>query len=672
MRAFVLAALFAASAAEAEDLVFTADEADHVPGVIGGPFAPLPFLPGTSALISPVPLVGVRGQQPSATAWLYDGVRVPTLFHLVAGPPILPVGTTSGFRFNRSLTSARIRGASGGSVSVMGPPEGTLGLHDAVSLDLLNVSNTASWTSPNTGMCVHVGAGALWSPLLYTRALNRNLTADLYSYFGRFESIVGPGQVRLLVFGANDVFRQQSSTDLLGGGFGVHRIDARYRQMQGLGDVELGLTFGVDTVSARLGGAVTETAAFANVTSLAVRASRSDIPFGVALVSLGVDVDHRAASLEQRSVTRLPPVGDSDEGSDVRSAVGGQVAQASVLGGWGEVALGEPDFHWTFGARADAYSLGSGEQFFAFDPRLHVRKKFSEALALDVTVGLTHLPPTHLIPLPAADVAALRFGLQELVQSSAELHYRLRPDAEVSVSAFVNAVNRGVEMSPLDRTFLQTVKAAPGSAFAPEITTGQDAGLELLLRPFNAGEYFGWVSYSFLHSRRDVRVVTRNDFGEPAGTRSASVQPNWTQAHVAHLVLGRSFSGWTLSGALRLQAGAPEAGGLSSFTQRPGVDRLRPGPRWIEEDRDRVDTLQPFFRADLHVARAFTLGPWAMEAFVDVQNITFTREVSRYNYTEQYDSLEARALGDIRLVRTSGSSGVPALPLPMLGVKGRY
>lgn len=657
--------------ASGDEHVFTADEGDHVPGVLGGPFAPLPFLPGTSTFISPMPLVAVRGQQPSATAYLYDGVRVPTLFHLVAGPTFFPEGAVSRYRLDSSLAPARIRGASGGVLSVSPPDGADRGLHNATSIDLLSVSNTTAWTSLEGTTSVAVGAGALWTPWLYSR-VNRSVNAELYSYFGRAETVVGPGRMRLLAFGVNDAFSTRGSTDLLGGGFGVHRIDARFRQPSGAGEFELGATFGVDTVSARLGGSVSEIAAVSDVTTLAVRASRTAMSLGIADLSIGVDADHRSANLETRSNTSAPRIEGSEATEPVVAAVSTAIARATVIGAWAEIGVGAPEFRWTFGGRTDSYVLGTGQQLFAFDPRLHVTRRFSDDLRLDVAVGMTHLPPTHLIPLPPADLAALRFGLQQIVQSSAELSYRIRSDAELSVAVFANVVNRGLEMSPLDRHFLQTVKAEPGSTFAPQITRGHDAGAELMVRPVKTGPIFGWVSYSYLHSRRELRFTTRNDFGEPAGTRIGSVQPNWTQAHAANLVLGRTAGGWTFSGALHLHAGAPEAGGLSSFTQRMGRDRLRPGPRWIEQDLDRVDMLQPYFRADLHVASAFSLGALAMEASLDVQNVTFGREVSRYNYSEQFDSLEDRAAGNVRLQRTSGSSGVPAVPLPMLGLKARY
>ena len=71
------------------------------------------------------------------------------------------------------------------------------------------------------------------------------------------------------------------------------------------------------------------------------------------------------------------------------------------------------------------------------------------------------------------------------------------------------------------------------------------------------------------------------------------------------------------------------------------------------------------------MAYAFSAGPMDMTASFDVQNVTLGREIVRYSYGEESDSLADRDAGRIRLTRNP-SSLLPGFPLPMLGLTAKY
>ena len=106
------------------------------------------------------------------------------------------------------------------------------------------------------------------------------------------------------------------------------------------------------------------------------------------------------------------------------------------------------------------------------------------------------------------------------------------------------------------------------------------------------------------------------------------------------------------------------------MTQREGLDRLRPGPRWIEADRPDWSVLPPHLRLAARAAYDFTLGGIELQAQLELQNLTFSRELTGYSYREESDSLEAEARGERTLTRSS-SSRVPGVPVPMIGLRAR-
>ena len=64
-------------------------EITRMPGTFGDPFRVINVLPGVTSVMSLLPLPIVRGSSPGTTGLLLDGVRLPLLFHLLAGPSVV-------------------------------------------------------------------------------------------------------------------------------------------------------------------------------------------------------------------------------------------------------------------------------------------------------------------------------------------------------------------------------------------------------------------------------------------------------------------------------------------------------------------------------------------------------------------------------------------------------
>ena len=68
---------------------YTRGEVRQIPGAFGDPFRAVETLPGVTPLASGLPFYFVRGAPPGNIAYFIDGIRVPYLYHVGAGPSIL-------------------------------------------------------------------------------------------------------------------------------------------------------------------------------------------------------------------------------------------------------------------------------------------------------------------------------------------------------------------------------------------------------------------------------------------------------------------------------------------------------------------------------------------------------------------------------------------------------
>jgi len=64
-------------------------EVREIPGTFGDPFRAIEMMPGVTPVVSGLPFFFVRGAPPGNVGYFLDGVRVPLLFHVGAGPSVV-------------------------------------------------------------------------------------------------------------------------------------------------------------------------------------------------------------------------------------------------------------------------------------------------------------------------------------------------------------------------------------------------------------------------------------------------------------------------------------------------------------------------------------------------------------------------------------------------------
>lgn len=649
-------AAFAREAPEGAPLSFDSSEVRELAGTWGEPFRAVMLLPGVGHVLSGAGHPVVRGTPPSATVFSLEGVRVPSLYHLGIGPSVVHPELIAGLDFHRGAAPARFGREVGGTVELRLTPPRLEEPYTAASLDLLNVGLFTQVPVVRTGTELTLAGRFAYAPWLYTTTRS-DLVANLFDYQARVTQALGAGSLRLLAFGSSDTVGTRGEGTVGSVDTGFHRVDVRLSRPLGAGEAQAALTWGVDRLAFGGGG---------NTSRLALRLTERLFgarfawyaPLGEHLrLDAGADVERRLADTHQSSTLRPGDVMDPER-PVITTAARQPVAGTTLAGVHVQLTWEHGPWRLTPGLRADSYHLGPGQTEVVLEPRLHARYALTDAVAARLGAGLAHQMPGYLVDTPAEGFAARRLGLQRTVQLGAGVEALVPAGFQLSAEAFLHPLLRTVE---LDLFSLDFFDADTEALAAARVGRGLAYGVELLARRPLSERWSLLVSYTFQQRTLRTRVERRDETGAVVSSETVPTAAALEQAHILNTAITVKLPwGVTLGTTLHFNTGAPEAGGLASRTRREGVDPLQGGPRWVDEDRDRVARLPSFFRVDARVAKAGMLGPVALEAWLDIFNLTLARETFRYSYGEEEGRL------------TRKPQGVPPLTLPSLGLKARY
>ena len=226
---------------------FNRSEVRQLPGAFGDPFRAIEALPGVTPIASGLPFFYVRGAPPGNVGYFLDGVRVPLLYHLGAGPSVIHPGIVDRVDLYSGGYPAEFGRFAGGIVAA----ETTLPAskpHGEGNVRLLDAGALAE--APFAGGRGTALVGGRYS---YTAALLSLVAPDTslsyWDYQTRVSYQTSPkGRASAFIFGSFDGLgeRQGGRTRTL---FSTqfHRADLRYDHDLGDGQsMRLGLTLGFD------------------------------------------------------------------------------------------------------------------------------------------------------------------------------------------------------------------------------------------------------------------------------------------------------------------------------------------------------------------------------------------------------------------------------------------
>ncbi len=559
-------------------------EVRQLPGAFGDPFRAIEIMPGVTPIASGLPYFYVRGAPPGNVGYFLDGVRVPYLFHVAAGPSVVHPAIVERVDLYSGGYPARF-GRFAGAVVAAETKEPQPEPHGEATLRLVDVG--ALVEAPFDDRRGKALVGGRYS---YTAAIVSlvapEITLDYRDYQARVSYDITPhDRLTLFAFGAYDLLAENKNgitTILFGSEF--YRADLRYDvALPGQGKLRWATTVGFDQ------------------TRIADQRNARDV-LGGARVELTLPVDDDATLRAGLDVTvddyeaDPAPYGDPED-PDV-AAYNSLFPSRTDCARWPLGVVLRPDLagvQVTPGVRLDFYHSGTATAP-AVEPRLSARLEVTPELRLLQAFGVAHQPPSFIVPIPGLAIGNAA-GRAADVAPGSPLGSRLDLPADFTATAtvFHNAFfamtdNIGTDNANADAGPLDNQRAA-----------GRSYGLEVFVRRRLSRKVGGFLSYTLSRSER-----TLNGHTSPA---------SFDRTHVANAALA-----WDLGRNFR--AGAR----LVFYTGAPSLVRSRglvTPPPLQTPDREPA-----FYRLDIRFEKRWWLSERAWLAFVvEMLNATLNKEV---------------------------------------------
>ncbi|WP_434040856.1 MULTISPECIES: TonB-dependent receptor plug domain-containing protein [Sorangium] len=565
----------------------------ELPGALGDPYRAIEVQPGVTTIASGMPYYYIRGAPPGNIGYFFNGIQVPLLFHVGAGPSVIPASMVQRVEMHLGPYPADIGRLAGAAIEAESAPPSDVwrGEGSLRFVDLGGVVEGPMDRDTHVLVGGHYAAGAALAS-----ALVPSVDVGYADYQARIVNRLGPEErFTVLAFGAYDYLAsidEDAGADarnvLLDSDF--HRVDLRYERDEAASGarVRAALTFGLDQSR----GVGVESARAWKVNARLSLAR--PLLGGRALLRAGVD-----AAVDRYDITPRP-AGADGEPDDVPAEGTAQLDESFpelfrsrldlALGAWADALLVLDERSTiTPGVRVDHYT-SLGATAVAVDPRIVGRFGIGEHVRLIPAFGLASQLP-GLAPLPALQIGGIPGGLQRSLQSSF-----------------------GVEANAGPVNFSATVFRQVTLGLSDPIGTGR--GTNLSTERFLArslGDTYGLELGARGALRRDMFFLASYTLSRSTRTREQRTIPSaYDRTHVAHV-------------ALLYDLGKGWRGGIRHvfYTGFP-ADEITPG-RPAREDPDRI---QPFYRLDVRLSKRWALSERSYLGLVfDLQNATLTKEV---------------------------------------------
>ncbi len=621
---------------EVAQVALSQEEIKLIPGTNGDAFRVVQNLPGVARAPFGIGLLIVRGGKSWDTRTYVDEAPVPQLFHFGGLFSTYNAGLLDSLNFQAGNFNADFGRGIGGLVTAEARTPSKKGYHGYVDINLVDAS--AIFEGP---------LGADWSFSLSARrsyvelvlpavlklvpdaedTVGFTLAPRYYDYQARLEYRPARGRVRFFTsfFGSSDALAlalPNPSVDPEGRGtFGTSIL---YNRLLFGVDVKLaeGVDFrsrtslGLDELSLSAGDDL-----FANGRQYPVR-SRNTFTLALPLIKAdlvaGLDFGVMPYSIEVQSPP-LPKLNQVPDPFQAKSLVYFKEFVTAVEPGVFAQLVWRPwqPLRVIGGARVD-YNSQMNKAWA--DPRLAVFWQLHERVALKGGVGLYHQTPDY-----RSGLLTRRFGNPNL-EAEGAAQYMLGGEAR-----FTDALSLDLQLYYKD-LFNQARATLADTSGNLDLDTadvrytsigrGRAYGVELLLRHALTKNFFGWIAYSLSRVERDF-------YG---GTQWGPSQ--YDQPH--NLVIVASYKlplDFIVGLKLRYTSG-PLTRPISAAIYDANGNYFFPIQSPLYSRR-----LPDFFQLDLRIDKRFVFQDWVFAVYLDVQNVTYSRNVeavmNSYDYSEQ-------------------------------------
>jgi TonB family protein len=629
-------------------------ELQKVPGSFGDPVRVIQNFPGVARAPFLLGQLIVRGAAPAQTLTYLDGVEIPLLFHLGAGPSVVNGEFLDKVDFFPGGFGSRYGRAVGGVVDVTTRQGASDTYHGVAKVDLQDSS--LFFEMPLTeGVSVAAAARRSYIDVLLPLVLPKDpeggsllVLPTYWDYQVRLDAGASKGKpparnsYSLMAFGSDDLLK------IIATGGGRNRditldIHTRFHRLVGNGVFRRGKSsykvtpyLGYDNATFAFG----TTTLKADTYAVGLRADYSlEVNKWFALRA-GTDTrwDHIAgvADLPVFSGTQYVSFPGAQPVAEMQHIE--RQLNALDLALYAEVDFKIGKLTLTPGIRG-SFAHVHGQRRWAADPRFWAALDISDWTQLKASVGLYTQPPAavNLEPTP--------FGTPSLVhekafQASLGVVQKLTENINIDLTGYFNRrFDNVVQPGP-------RVVNADGSVTVERYANtglGRAYGLEVMLKHEVTERFFGWISYTLNRSEE-----------RRAGSGDPYVLTAFDQTHILVLVGSyRIGKGWEVGSRFRYVTGNPKTPVVHEYDLYQADSN-----RFTAQFGDfRSSRVKPFHQLDLRIDKAFVFKLWTFSVFLDIQNV----------YNAQ--NVEA-SLFDYRFRQEFEVPGIPFLPI--LGVKGSF
>ncbi|MEY4580706.1 MAG: hypothetical protein RL701_5409 [Pseudomonadota bacterium] len=564
-------------------------EVRDMPGSFGDPFRGVDVMPGVVPFMLGLPYFYLRGAPPSGTLYFYDGVPMPTLYHMGLGAAVIHPRMVGPIRLYSGVAPARYGRFTGGVVVGEGPESSADKTRAEAELRLLDVSGFVQTDVAGGTLSV---AGRYGYPGLLLSLISSQFSLAYWDYELRYSyPLSDHDRFELVALGSYDTLKQAKAPedDIL---ITYHRLEPRYIRRGD--DSELGVALTLGWEKSGLGRDFR-----LQLGRLAPRAWFEQRFAGRSRLRVSADAQGTIGGPIGKSSTEFI--------AETLSVLQVGKGRRGVLGAQVELNL-RP---WTaleieLGARVDAWLRATGNRA-AFDPRARVILHLSDAIDVHVAAGLAHQPAVPFITLPGLTEYASAPNLQTALQTEAGVGWDLPFATRLELQGFVHRY-RGIifgdaamaRESVTGACFRSTGVDGPcGGANTPSRISGTSYGAELFVRRPLGARLSGMLSYTLAWMK----------VGAVAGM---PYTPSWDVRHVANLVLQWQVSDHFTAG-LR---GFVRSGKMGTSYYHAADDQVRRYQR----------RLPGFVRVDLELAYAWRTSWGRMRASLEWFNVTLSSE----------------------------------------------
>ena len=586
------------------------EEATRLNHSMGPSFSLVETLPGSVPVFSGVPYTIVRGATPSGTVSYYDGVPLPSLFHLALGPAQIEPFFMGPVQFYPGVAPARYGPRSGGVIlQEAAEPSALRSDTRVLEVRLLDSSGFINRKLNDGSVSV---AWRYGDPGLMLGLLGLDATLSYYNYQVRYETgLSDRTRLLLTVLGSGDQLGERSAPqdDI---SLASHRFLARLTHR--MSQVQFGSEVMVGFDDSTLG------------TELSGRGLRVDpdlhLQWRERTTRLRVGMHMSASAVElRRGLTTPSPLGETTRNNritlDPEDFLDGQpyssVPVRNLSAAYAELHL-EPlqDLRLDVGVRGDLFLSGSQAEA-ALSPSLSARYRLTPWLDLHGGLGLAHHPHTSPLPIPGLNDVALDSGVEGVIQSEAGAEFQFGDELRVDITGFYHRYSDVVYLELIldcqgntDPTAAQVIltQKDPAASICRgrglPTANGESHGLELFLKRDLTRRLSGLLSYTLSFASATARDGTHFT----------------PQSDVRHL----------FNSVLQYDLGAGFALGLR-FLFRTGKMAVNTIADQATANFERVEFRLPsFVRADIYATYNFRTSFGRMEASLGFQNFTFSRE----------------------------------------------